>query len=91
MANSAKSLFYSVLFNNFYHVESFFHESFFSFTIEKILLHFALAIWYLNLKKEILSLKGTSHTNSDSEWENENFVKRTNLTAVLLSNLGFRN
>jgi hypothetical protein len=38
-----------------------------------------------------LSLKGTSHTNSDSEWENENFLlsefrPRTNLTALLSRN-----
>jgi hypothetical protein len=37
---------------------------------------------------------GTSHTNSDPEWKNDflcDFHHRTNLTALLLSSLGFRN
>jgi hypothetical protein len=42
-----------------------------------------------------MSPRGTSHTNSDIQWENENFVSefhpRTNLTAPLLSILGSKN
>jgi hypothetical protein len=36
---------------------------------------------------KIFSPKGTSLTNSDSEWENESFV----LVAILCGNLGSRN
>jgi hypothetical protein len=47
------------------------------FTVEQILLHFC-SVLYLkdNGVLRILSPKGASHTNSDSEWGNESFVQQ---------------
>jgi hypothetical protein len=74
--NRAKLLFHSVLFNKFQHRTN--------------LIAFSLAILYLKdnfvltyLKN--LSPKFSSHTNFDSEWENENeFRHRTSLTVLFL-------
>jgi hypothetical protein len=86
MGNRAKSLFCSVLFNEFHHRTKLMALLFSIFAFQR-------QLGTQNLK--ILSPKGTSHTNSDSEWGNEIFLSefhhRTNLTALLFSNLGSRN
>jgi hypothetical protein len=65
MENSAKSLFCSVFVNKFHHRTKF-----------MVLLQstFAFKRQLRIQNSKILSPRGTSHTNSDSEWENENFV-----------------
>jgi hypothetical protein len=67
MGNRAKSLFYSVLFNK-YHRRSNLIELLFSNLVFLSLLD--------TQNFEIFSPKGTSHTNSDSEWENESFIQQ---------------
>jgi hypothetical protein len=68
MENSAKSQFYSVLFNKFHHKTNL-------ITLFKRKLR--------SQDSEILRSKGTSHTNSDSDYENQNltalFLKFVNL------------
>jgi hypothetical protein len=52
-----------------------------NFTVEKIWWHFCSVIWGQEMKLrtqnlDILSFKGTFHTNFDSEWGNESFVQQ---------------
>jgi hypothetical protein len=87
MGNRVKSLFCSVLFNEFHHRTKLMALLFSTFA-------FSRQLGTQNPK--ILSPKGTSHTNTDSELGNEKFIKsefhhRTNLTALLFSNVGSRN
>jgi hypothetical protein len=64
MGNRAKSLFCSVLFNEFHHRTKLMALLFST-------LAFSRQLGTQNPKT--LSPKCTTHTNSDSEWENENF------------------
>jgi hypothetical protein len=64
MGNKATSLFCSVLFNEFHHRTELMALLFSTFSILR----------QLGTKNsKTLSPKGTSHTNFDSEWENETF------------------
>jgi hypothetical protein len=67
MGNRAKSLFRSVLFNEFHHRTKLIAFLFSTFA-------FWRQLGTQNLKT--LSPEGTSHTNSDSELGNEKFIKR---------------
>jgi hypothetical protein len=67
MGNRAKSLFYSGLFNKFHHRQN---------LIAFFLSNFGFKSQSGTQNLKTMSLKGTFHTNSGSEWENENFVKR---------------
>jgi hypothetical protein len=67
MGNRAKSLFCPVLINEFHHRTKLMALLFRDFVFKR---KFGTRNFIT------LSLKGTSHTNFDSEWENENFVKR---------------
>jgi hypothetical protein len=78
MGNRAKSQFSSVLFNEFHHRTKLMALLFSTFA-------FSRQLGTQNPKT--LSPKGTSHTNSDSEWGNEFFLSefhhRSNLTAYI--------
>jgi hypothetical protein len=67
MGNRAKSQFCSVLFNEFNHRIKLMALLFSTYAFQR-------QLGTQNLKT--LSPKGNSHTNSDSEWGNEKFVKR---------------
>jgi hypothetical protein len=67
MGNTAKSLFCSVLINEFHHKSKLMALLFSTFA-------FSRQLGTQNPKT--LSPKGTFHTNSDSEWGNEQFNKR---------------
>jgi hypothetical protein len=86
MGNRAKSQFCSFLLNEFHHRTKLMALLFSTFAFKR-------QLGTQNIKT--LSPKGTSHTNSDSEWEMKNllneFHHRTNLMALLFSNMGSRN
>jgi hypothetical protein len=67
MGNGAKPLFYSVLFNKCHHKTNMFTLSFSDFVFKR---------YWRTQKFEILSPKGTSHTNFVSEWENTSFIQQ---------------
>jgi hypothetical protein len=67
MGNRAKSLYCSVLFNEFHHRTKLMAFLFSIFAFQRQL---------GTQNPKTLKPKGTSHTNSDSEWGNEKFIKR---------------
>jgi hypothetical protein len=67
MGNRAESLFYQVLFNKSHHKTNLIGLFFSSFVFERL---------WRTRSFEIFSPKGTSHTNSDSEWGNESFIQQ---------------
>jgi hypothetical protein len=67
MGNRAKTLFYQVLFNEFHH-----RTKLMAFLFNT----FAFVRQLGNQNPKTLNPKGTSHTNSDSEWGNEKFIKQ---------------
>jgi hypothetical protein len=67
MGNRAKSKFCSVLFNEFHHRTKLLEFLFSIFAIQRQLGTQNPKTW---------SPKGTSNTDSDSEWGNEKFIKR---------------
>jgi hypothetical protein len=67
MGNRSKSLFYQVLFNKLHHRTNLIALFFSNFVFKR---------QWRTQNFEILSSKGTSHTNSGSEWGNDSFVQQ---------------